>query len=212
MILEDLFELYRDHFLPVYSDFVALALFRPEQVLVEESNILSHIAQFFNPETSEAFRQENLEKARNHLTRVTIDVNKLVWAQIREKVSPFMERGRGRLCFNLPEDQITRLYADFLTEGREARRFEMSHVGDDALKTIECYEKVNAIGLELLNSLDYFKTSMVRRWIRLTGLKPFLLGVLASGLAMAIFPSELHNWLIKSIKIVLTRLGLLPAP
>lgn len=35
MILEDLFELYRDHFLPAYSDFVALPLFRPEQVLVE---------------------------------------------------------------------------------------------------------------------------------------------------------------------------------
>jgi len=88
----------------------------------------------------------------------------------------------------------------------------MKHVGDDALKTIECYEKVNAIGLELVNSLGYFKTSMVRRWIRLSGLKPFLLGVLASGLAIAIFPSELHNWIIQSIKTMLTRLGLLPAP
>lgn len=196
MTPEIIFTFYREHFIPVYSDFVALALIKPEQVLIEESNILSHIAQYFNGELTEDLQQDNLEKAKNHLTRVTIDLNKLVWAEVRWKVAPFAVRAKGRLCFNLAENDIISLYADFLKKGREARLFEMSHIGNDPLDTIKFYEEVNAIGFILLDSLDYFKISKVQRWIKLSGIKPFLLGVLASGIAMAIFPSDFHKWFV----------------
>ena len=211
MTPEIIFTFYKEHFIPVYSDFVALALIKPEQVLIEESNILSHIAQYFNEDLTQNLQHDNIEKAKNHLTRVTIDLNKLVWAEVRWKVAPFAVRAKGRLCFNLAEDKVISLYTDFLKKGREARRFEMSHIGNDPLNTIKFYEEMNAIGFMLLDSLDYFKTSRVQRWIKLSGLKPFLLGVLvASGIAMAIFPSDLHKWFVKIWDNLLKYIGFTP--
>lgn len=207
MTPEIIFAFYKEHFIPVYSDFVALALIKPEQVLIEESNILSHIAQYFNANLSQDLQHDNIEKAKNHLTRVTIDLNKLVWAEIRGKIAPFAKRAKGRLCFNLAENEVIGLYTDFLKKGREARRFEMSHIGNDHLNTIKYYEEVNTIGFMLLNSLDYFKISKVQRWIKLSGLKPFLLGVLASGIAMVVFPNDLHKWFVKLWDNLLKYLG-----
>ncbi len=86
MTEDDIFDLYRQRFIPVYADFVALTTIKPQQILIEQENILAHISQYLNIELSEELREENLQKAYNHMVRVTLDMHKLVWAELRSKL------------------------------------------------------------------------------------------------------------------------------
>lgn len=80
MTQEDIFVLYRERFIPIYSDFVSLTAIKPKQILIEQENILAHLSQAQNPNIDTRLQQANLEKAFNHMIRVTLDMHKLVWA------------------------------------------------------------------------------------------------------------------------------------
>lgn len=86
MTIEEFFENYRNYFIEVYAEVVGLELVKPEQILVEESNILSHLAQSTNKKLSEEDREKNLIKAEDHLVRVALDLQKLLWASLRNQL------------------------------------------------------------------------------------------------------------------------------
>jgi len=180
MTFNDLLNLYRNSFVPIYADFVALTAIKPEQVLIEESNILSHLVQHLNREISKELQDENLKKAENHLIRATLDLHKMVWAEIKTRLEPFVFNEKRRLAFSVAEADVYKGYSQFLKLAKEARNYEIAHIGNSPVETILKYEAVNTIGYELLNKIDVFKAKRVKKWSYIFSTKEFILGVLAS--------------------------------
>ncbi len=79
-----LFDFYRERFIPAYADLVGYVGGKPLQVSNELDNVLSHLAQCYNPNFDDAKKNENVDKALNHLTRVTLDCYKLLWVDINK--------------------------------------------------------------------------------------------------------------------------------
>ena len=183
MTPEEFFVFYRTRFIPIYGDFTALAIVKPMQVLIEESNTLSHLSQYYNTALPEDVRKDNLKKAKNHLVRVTLDLHKLVWAHLKNLLDPFISDHRKLLCFNLPEDEVLKMFRDFREMGRQARRYEVERIGDDPIGSILKYEDVNAIGQRLQNALDGGREKRVNSLVRVFNLKQFCASILASVVA-----------------------------
>jgi hypothetical protein len=187
MTQEKLFALYRERFVPIYSDFVSLKAIKPKQILIEQENVLAHLSQSCNQNISKQFQEENLVKAYNHMIRVTLDLHKLVWAASKEKLDFFVLNEKKRLAFNLPDSNVLRLYEQFMSSGRSARSFEMSHVGSNPLESIDRYEEVNKIGNELLGKLDEIKLKTITHWLKFFTTKEYISGFLTSFIAAVIF-------------------------
>lgn len=126
MTIEEFFENYRNYFIEVYAEVVGLELVKPEQILVEESNILSHLAQSTNKKLSKDDREKNLIKAEDHLVRVALDLQKLLWASLRNQLDNLIVGSPLKLLsFNLPPEQVTNKYKDFINGGVSTRKHEM---------------------------------------------------------------------------------------
>lgn len=180
MTFDEILDLYRNSFVPIYADFVALTTTKPEQVLIEESNILSHLVQHLNSDISEDLQKENLLKAKNHLIRAALDLHKLVWAEIKERLEPFVFHEKRRLAFSVSESEVYQGYSQFIDLALAARRFEVSHIGNSPVETILKYEAVNSIGYELLKKIDQFKVERVKKWSYVITTKEFIIGVISS--------------------------------
>ena len=187
---------YRTAFVSVYADYVALTLIKPEQVLNEESNALSHFAQFYNPGLSSDKQQGNLDKALNHLIRATIDLHKLTFEQLRIKLDLYVTDDDRRLCFNLPVHEVLNRYKNFMELGREARHFEEKSIGVDTDGTIEKYDEANRAGFALLKAIDVTKVERINKLTTIIRTREFLYGVIASRAAAAII--AIGAWLIGS--------------
>ncbi len=185
MTLDKVLEFYCNSFVPIYADFVALSAIKPEQVLIEESNILSHLTQYLNNDISDDLQKENLSKAHNHLIRATLDLHKMVWAEIKYQLEPFIFDEKKRLAFSVSESDVYQRYTQFIELAREARRFEAQNIGNNPLETIKKYEAVNTIGYTLLNKIDEFKAARVKKWNYMFSTKEFIFGVLSSLTATA---------------------------
>jgi hypothetical protein len=187
MNLNELFDLYQRLFLPIYSDYVALTGIKPEQVLIEESNILSHVMQNFNPSVTGEQSGENLLKAKNHLCRATLDLHKLLFSFLSEKLYAYVIKDeRKRLCFSAPEGEVLKTYGDFLQKARDARTQEMKNIGLDLMVSISTWEEANNLGFELLKKLDELKAKRVESILFVFRTKEFMLGVAASLVAAGI--------------------------
>ena len=185
--VDEFYEIYRTNFITVYADFVALTQTKPEQILIEESNMLSHVAQSHNPSLNKDIQDDNIKKAKNHLVRATLDLHKLVWAELRQRLDAFILDENRRLCFNASEKEVLADYDKFVEKGREARRYEMESIGVDPLNSISHYEEVNKIGYDLLGKIDKGKETRIRSILHAYKTKEFWFGVLASLVAAGIF-------------------------
>lgn len=186
MTQKDIFNLYRKRFIPIYSDFVSLTAIKPKQILIEQENVLAHLSQSQNPDIDSQLQDANLEKAYNHMIRVILDMHKLVWAETKIKLDFFVLNNKNRLAFNIKESEVLKLYEQFITKARSAREYEMSHIGNNPLTSIERYEEVNVTGNELLGKLDEIKAQTITKWTRIFKTKEFFFAVLASLIAAII--------------------------
>ncbi len=82
MELDEVFEFYRTEFVPAYSDLVGYIGDKPQQIVIELENTFAHLSQYFNPSLDIHGKDKNLEKAHDHLVRVTLDCYKLLWVTI----------------------------------------------------------------------------------------------------------------------------------
>ena len=128
MTEDEIFALYRDSFQPIYADFVSLTSTKPQQILIEQENILTHISQSRNSQVSAENQQENLQKAFNHLVRVTLDMHKLVGTEIKNSLDNFVLNKKTRLAFNLKESEVLQRYSAFIEKARSVRASEMANV------------------------------------------------------------------------------------
>ncbi len=175
---DEIFQLYREKFVPAYADLVVLAQTKPTQILIEEVNVLSHIAQSQNHKIPEALREENLVKAKNHLIRATIDLHKLIFAELKGTLDRFALDSKDRLAFNKSDSDVSKGYSDFMKTGKEARRFEVQHIGNNPLDSISRYEKANEIGFELYESLDKVKLKKLEHSFTVFKIKEFAFGII----------------------------------
>lgn len=186
MELQDFFNFYKNATIPIYSDLIALAGYKPEQILIEEANALSHLVQYNDESLSEEIRQDNLNKAYNHLVRLTIDLHKLVWFTLHEQLTSVVIDDRKRIAFNLPEGEVLQKYVSFVKLAKKARNTEMANVGVNIADTIRCYEEANRIGWELFEELDQISLSRIKKFSHIFKTKEFAVGVGASLTAGAI--------------------------
>jgi len=73
---------YREEFIPAYADVVVYLSAKPDETLLEIENIFSHVFQILNPELIDTKKMENIEKAKGHLERATLDCLKIIWGNI----------------------------------------------------------------------------------------------------------------------------------
>ena len=145
MKLDDVFEFYREHFVPAYSDLVVSLNAKPDQIVTEIENTLSHVAQYFNPDLSEEKKEENVKKAYNHLVRATLDCYKLLCVKLKEQIEKIIIDPRAR--------EFYKDYYDFVKEFKKAREIELENVGIDPLRSLENYKRVAKLGIDLLENL-----------------------------------------------------------
>jgi len=177
-MIEEVFQIYRRHFIPAYGDFTVLAQAKPKQILIEESNVLSHLAQAFNPELSEAAHDDNCQKARNHLIRATLDLNKLLLVELKTALDKVVLDEKKRLGFNKADHDVIKEYSEFVAKSRAAKRHEVKHIGNDPVQSIAMYEEACHSGFALYLSLDLSKAARVNRLLRIMTAKEFLWGLL----------------------------------
>lgn len=163
MDLSIFFDLSRNKFIPIYGDFVALSLTKPQQILIEESNALSHLSQVYNSNLEEGNRLDNLKKAEDHLVRAILDTQKLIWIHLAKHLDLLIFDEKKRLCFNLPENEIINQHKQFLLKGRQARNRELEHLGNDPLEAIDGYEEVIKIGYNLFKQVDQVKVDRFKK-------------------------------------------------
>lgn len=147
MKIEDVFNFYRDVFIPAYSDLVTFIGEKPGQIVTEIENALSHVAQYHNPDISKSEKTENVKKAHNHFVRATLDCYKLICAVIKEELEKFLSDNKSDV------KQVKDQYLSFLKAFQEARKIEMQNIGINPLVSLEKYKNAALIGREALNTI-----------------------------------------------------------
>ena len=145
-------------FVPAYSDVaVVLGGHRPIQVLTEIENCNSHLMRALADNEGNSDTKGNLEKAKRHLQRGTLDCYKLIWLQIDKQIEAFLgEFGYAELVDLLPVsyDEIYRRHKQFKRCLAENRRNEILSVGTDIEGSIAAYKKTVEDGYDLLQEIS----------------------------------------------------------
>ena len=132
MELEEIFKSYTEKVAPIYTYLVALKGKKPVQVLVEIENVFSHISQAVQGRN----KQDNLERAKNHLERLHIDLYKLLLVEVN---SLFRQNNSDS-------------YYKFISLARIARESELESIGmNNSDEVAAKYREAINCGLEGLN-------------------------------------------------------------
>ncbi|PKP57245.1 MAG: hypothetical protein CVT89_04865 [Candidatus Altiarchaeales archaeon HGW-Altiarchaeales-2] len=140
--IQKIFDFYRNYFILAYSDVVAAYATKPQQILTEIENTLSHIGQCFNPQLSDDKRKENAKKAYNHLLRATLNCYKLICVKQAKEI----EKHEDNLYL---KEKITKFKEFF----KDARRAEMKEIGADNIVPIDKYKDAVQLGDEITNEI-----------------------------------------------------------
>ena len=151
----DFFHFYRNDFLEVYADFVALTNTKPSQVLNEESNMLSHIV-LANSAPDQY--DEHMKIALSHCIHSTLDLQKLLWVKAKELVDAYIAEGKTGLNpfkRNKPKEKDHYFMIEYLKAfdiAKEARKLETSKLEPVPTKLIAMYKQATQIYFDLLKN------------------------------------------------------------
>lgn len=195
----ELAEYYRNDFLPVYADYVVLLKYKPEEVLSEIENILSHIIKVLLTEVDAPKKNENIEKARAHIDRAILDCLKGEWIEQSEFLSNINgDEHLRRHCTNLPDHEFVGKYVEYNELLKEARRIELNSVGVNHQETIKAYKRAIELSKELIKQVDPSKIDSFERLRRIIFIKlniySFFIGVLASLMASYLWKNGFDLW------------------
>jgi len=178
MDIDELFEFYKKEFIPAYSDLVGYIGDKPQQVLIELENVLSHLSQLFNPDVTPEKKSVNLQKANDHLFRVTLDCYKLLWINIHDQLKRIEgDDSVRKLGLNISEAEFTMKLQKIKKLAQEARSIEMESVGLSPIASIDKYKEVVKSGYELIDKRDNIKISEIKSLKRFISTKEFLIGI-----------------------------------
>lgn len=192
MEIDKLFEFYRNEFIPSYSDLVGYIGDKPQQILIELENVVSHISQIFNPKVKPQERDENLKKAYGHLLRATLDCYKLLWVNIHDQLKMIEEdKSIRKLGLNISESDFLIKLQELRKLAQEARRKEMVSVGLNPLASIDLYKGVVREGYKLIDNMDENKIKEIKSLKRFISTKEF-----TSGIAIGIFTGLISGYIL----------------
>lgn len=178
MDIEQLFEFYKKEFIPAYSDLVGYIGDKPQQVLIELENVLSHLSQLFNLEVSPKEKSVNLQKANDHLFRVTLDCYKLLWISLLDQLKMIEgDDSVRKFGLNISEAEFTMKSQKIKKLAQEARNIEMKAVGISPMSSIDKYKEVVKNSYELIDKRDDIKISEIKSLKRFISTKEFLIGI-----------------------------------
>lgn len=180
--------IYSESFLPIYADVATFLKVKPTNILIEMENAFMHFIQSTNVEIPQEQRDNNLEKARCHLLRATLDCHKCLWLALAQKIEPVASDAfLSQFVTTDPQKEFHKLWREFNEKANEARKIELRKVGVDPLASIGLWLETNNIGKKLVDMIDYqrlsyFRKFRLRLWIRKhlwEWIIAFILGVLA---------------------------------
>ncbi len=178
MDIEQLFEFYKKEFIPAYSDLVGYIGDKPQQVLIELENVLSHLSQLFNLEATPKEKSVNLQKANDHLFRVTLDCYKLLWISLLDQLKMIEgDDSVRKLGLNISEAEFTMKLQKIKKLAQEARNIEMKAVGISPMSSLDKYKEVVKNSYELIDKRDNIKISEIKSLKRFISTKEFLIGI-----------------------------------
>lgn len=150
--LEEFLSFHKDHYLPAYSELVAFLADKPIQVLIEIENLSAHLFNYLN--SNHANKEENLEKAYNHLVRVTIDCYKLLWMSLDKEMSRLLESPNWASYLLVPEELFLQARLVYKRSAIAARSLEMRSIGADPTECYKLYAQVIYFGFDMLKQID----------------------------------------------------------
>jgi len=112
----ELGNIYREDFLPAYSDAIMHTGGKPENVIFEQENILSHIMQMFNLSLDRSTIDINMSSAKAHLIRATLDCQKILLIAILDDLA--------KIRMNPPDGDFIAEYYNIMSAFRRARSKE----------------------------------------------------------------------------------------
>jgi len=184
MDADGVFEFYRTEFVPAYSDLVGYIGDKPQQILVELENTLAHVSQHFNRGLDSQERDNNLEKAYDHLVRATLDCYKLLWVNIYEQLKLIDgDESTRKLGLNISEAEFYIKFQKLRRLAQEAREIEMTAVGLEPIAALNKYKEVVRDGYELIDTIDETKIREIRSLKRFISTKEFIVGIVVGILA-----------------------------
>lgn len=199
MTITDYSDFYHETFLPVYADLVAMIADKPQQIIFEIENSFSHLMVYHSTSSNVTTntKDENLNKAFNHLVRATIDCYKILWTEISDFLDNIMKNDVHRtFAFNEDETYILSIWKNFKEKARNARQKEMSNIGIDYTETIFLYKEAIDEGMKLLDNFDFEKFKKVKTFNISNLIKQnfigFILGIIASIIASYIISLNIY--------------------
>lgn len=189
---------YRDNFIPAYADVIVITNYKPEEILLEIENILSHFIQILNPGIDSGQKSENINRARGHIERATLDCLKIVWTEQSMNLSKINSDDLARrYCINMPEHEFVRNYEEYNGLLAKARLLEMNSVGTSHTETIVAYRRAIELAKIMSEHIDYNKLNSFNAFRKIlsakTNLFSFILGVVASLVATYLWGVNIYN-------------------
>lgn len=180
---EEFVSLYKDEFLPAYSDLVGFIAEKPSNMLLDMENTFSHFMVYFMERNSSILSQENLDKAYNHLIRLTLDCHKLLWATINKTIDNLIgDEAKRKFVVTLPEDELIRRYKKYKASAQDARRTEIQNIGINPLLAIQKYKITTALGMSIIENIDEIKVRYYEKHRFLYWVKTQCTGILIGGI------------------------------
>jgi hypothetical protein len=201
---KDFVKLYYGTYLPIYSDLVAFLADKPVQVLIEFENVAAHLIVYLENQNS-VLGKGNLQRANNHLTRLCIDMSKMLWVEIKKQVEKlFKNKLILQFASNKSISELLKLKFEFFEKAKIARRQEMINVGKDSISCVRNYREAIEAGFNILNSFDQEKINSLRKYKILYYMKINIVGFIigfVSGVLTSMLGTHLYNKLFPSSPI-----------
>jgi hypothetical protein len=190
------FNFLKNKFYRIYGDLVILTGNKPQEVLLQFEDVISHLCTA-NLSKSEKVKQQNWGKALGHLQRATLDVSKLLWLETKRKIDfVYSDDDIKKFCLNCSDVKFTKLYTKGVTLAQKARKLELDNVGLDPTESIEAYyQAINSMQLAS-QQVDDGKLASFRRFKFWYKGKEYLIGFVIgffSSIAASYFSESFRN-------------------
>ncbi len=152
--LQDFIDLYENEFKPAYADLVAYIARKPQEILTEQENAFSHLMVYLDKKQPQAIRDENLQKAYNHILRATLDCYKALWSEMMFDINEIWKDTTKRLALKIGLDEFMKKRNEFIEKAQQARKLEIQSIGKNPLAPLRLYKEAVDIGWELIKAID----------------------------------------------------------
>ncbi|KAF1078014.1 hypothetical protein [Methanogenium sp. MK-MG] len=164
-------DLINNYFLVSYADCLAYLGQKPIEVLIEMESAFMHFSVYSNEDDPE-IKEENLQKAYNHIVRATLDCQKLIWLKMHELIEGlYKDTNMRKYCVNESEHTLVNKCNTFFDLAKKARTDEINNVGKSPLISIESYHELLEMGDDILSSIDLDKKESFIKYSKLLYLR-----------------------------------------